>query len=310
MPRRPIGANADRRRRLTLWLTASLVLIAALLAGSAPLSSAAAAPRPYPGAHGRPSITTVTLVTGDVVHVITQPNGKRSVSLERRPDGSYPQAAITDTGTHLYVVPQSAMPLLAAHRLDLDLFDVAGLIKQHYDDAHRATLPVIVSYGQGLQAGADARTSSFTSAQKTASLALLGASAFAVDKRRADGFWSSLTTGSDDTGAPTALADGATRVDLDGQVHTLADPDVEQIHAPEAWAAGYDGNGHRGRRARHRLRPHPSRPERARSATPPTSAASRAWSTATATARTWPRPSPAPARPSTTCTAAPRPARS
>ena len=265
MSQRPIGANADRRRRLTFWLTGSLVLIAALLAGS----SAAAAPRPYPGAHARPDITTVTLVTGDVVHVITQPNGRRSVSLERRPDGSYPQAAITDTGKHLYVVPQSAMPLLAAHRLDLDLFDVAGLITQHYDDAHRATLPVIVSYGQGLQAGADARASTFASAQKTASLVMLGASAFAVDKRQATGFWSSLTAGSGDAGAPTTLSGGATRVDLDGQVHTLADPDVEQIHAPEAWAAGYDGTGHRGRRARHRLRPDASRPRRGRSATSP-----------------------------------------
>ena len=242
MSQRPIGANADRRRRLTLWLTGSLVLIAALLAGSAPLSSAAAAPRPSPGAHARPHITTVTLVTGDVVHVITQPNGRRSVSLERSPDGSYPQAAITDTGTHLYVVPRSATPLLASRRLDLDLFDVAGLIKQHYDDAHRATLPVIVSYGQGLQAGGDARASSFISAQKTAALPLLGVSAFAVDKRRASSFWSSLTAGGG-TGAPTALAGGATRVDLDGTVHTLVDPDVEQIHAPEAWAAGYDGTG-------------------------------------------------------------------
>ena len=35
---------------------------------------------------------------------------------------------------------------------------------------------------------------------------------------------------------------------------------MPQIHAPEAWAAGFDGTGADRRRARHRLRPHPPRP--------------------------------------------------
>ena len=56
-------------------------------------------------------------------------------------------------GSHLYVVPRSAIPLLKAGRVDSDLFDVNGLIADGYDDAHRATVPVILDYGTG-KAGA------------------------------------------------------------------------------------------------------------------------------------------------------------
>ena len=44
-------------------------------------------------------------------------------------------------------------------------------------------------------------------------------------------------------GNPTGLADGAARVDLDGRVKVALEDSVPQIHAPEAWAAGYDGAG-------------------------------------------------------------------
>ncbi len=70
----------------------------------------------------------------------------------------------------------------------------------------------------------------------TVTLPLLGMAAYAADKRHARAFWNAVTDGS-------RLADGATRIDLDGRVHALVDPNVEQIHAPEAWAAGYDGTG-------------------------------------------------------------------
>ena len=62
-------------------------------------------------------------------------------------------------------------------------------------------------------------------------------------RANARSFWRSLTTNTDTAGAPTALTDGATRVDLDGRVHALLDVSVPQIHAPTAWAAGLDGTG-------------------------------------------------------------------
>ena len=190
-----------------------------------------------------PTLHRVTLLTGDTVHVTTRRNGKRSISLEPGPDGTMPEAAITQVGEHAYVVPRAALPLLAAHRLDLELFDVAALIDQQYDDEHRSTLPVIVDYGAGADAAAESSAARLQHARKTVTLASLGAAAFAAEKRHARAFWRSLTAAPNGSGASTALAGGATRVDLDGRVRATLDTSVAQIHAPEAWAAGFDGAG-------------------------------------------------------------------
>ena len=82
-------------------------------------------------------------------------------------------------------------------------------------------------------------------------------------RRHARAFWRSLTAAPNASGALTALAGGATRVDLDGRVRATLDTSVAQIHAPEAWAAGFDGAGVDRGRARHRLRPVPPRPRHA-----------------------------------------------
>ncbi len=71
----------------------------------------------------------------------------------------------------------------------------------------------------------------------------LGVTAFQAEKKDARAFWADLTTGADAAGNPTALSDGATRVDLDGRVEATLEDSVPQIHAPQAWAAGYDGTG-------------------------------------------------------------------
>ena len=138
---------------------------------------------------------------------------------------------------------RAALPLLAAHRLDLDLFDVAALIDQRYDDAHRSTLPVIVDYGAGAGGSGESKAARLQHARKTVTLASLGAAAFAAEKRHARAFWRSLTAAPNAAGASTALAGGATRVDLDGRVRATLDTSVAQIHAPAAWAAGFDGTG-------------------------------------------------------------------
>ena len=134
MPRR-------RLRRAAPPLLA-IVLLALATASTSPARTAQTA---LPGPHR----VTVTLITGDVVDVTTTADGRQVVSLEPGPDGRIPEAAITRADGHLYVTPARALPLLAAGRLDQRLFDVTGLIRQGYDDAHRSTLPVIVDYGHG-----------------------------------------------------------------------------------------------------------------------------------------------------------------
>ena len=216
-------------------LTTGLALVPAL-----PASAATAA---KPKAVHMPSVKSVTLVTGDVVRVTTSTAGRKAVTLQPRPDGTIPQAAISEANGHLYVVPTAAFGLLAANRLDRGLFDVTELIKDGYDDAARDTLPVMVDYGKGATAAAEAKGASLLSAERTVVIPTLGIAAFHADKKDARAFWADLTTGADADGNPTKLSDGATHVDLDGKVKVSLEDSVPQIHAPEAWAAGYDGKG-------------------------------------------------------------------
>ncbi len=222
----------------------TLGIATVLVAGAVAPASAAAKGHRASTAHGPavPTAKTVTLVTGDVVRVLTQPDGKRSASLPPGPDGTIPQAAVTQVGKHLYVVPRAAVRLLATQRLNPDLFDVGRLIADGYDDATRTTLPIIVDYGRGAAGAGRAAAASVRSARRTHLIRLLGDAAFAADKKHAHQVWASLTTSPDSGGAPTELAGGAVRVDLDGTVKATdgVDP-LQQIHAPQAWAAGYDG---------------------------------------------------------------------
>ena len=231
-----------------------------------PAPPQAALPRPAAGA--RRAGIALTLITGDVVRVLTRADGKRSVSLEAGADGAVPDAAISEVGDHLYVVPRSAAPLLAANRVDRDLFDVAELIRSRLRRCtRRQTLPVIVDYGRG-------RRLLRTSRGKPA-LATRGEDGGAA--RRSARPRSLLTRNArGPSGARSTewsrrrrrchrRSPTARRLDLDGRVQATLDVSVPQIGAPEAWAAGYDGTGQR-RRARHRLRPDPPRPRRARRA--------------------------------------------
>ncbi len=223
----------------TFALALGLVLVPSW---SASATSGLAATAHLAAAH-TPTVKRITLITGDVVSVTTSVDGRKAVVLQPRPDGSIPQAAINEVDGHLYVVPVSAFGLLSSSRLDRGLFDVTELLKDHYDDASRDTLPVIVDYGRGATAASEAKRASLRSAERTLVVPALGVAAFHAEKQDARTFWADLTTGADSDGNPTGLADGANRVDLDGRVKVSLDESVAQIHAPQAWAEGYDGAG-------------------------------------------------------------------
>ena len=227
-----------RLRAAASRLTAVSLIAGAVAAAPAGVASAAKAPPPT-----QPVVHRVTLVTGDVVQVVDGPGKQDAVTLMPSPNGSIPQAAINEFDGHLYVVPVSAFGLLADHKLDRALFDVTGLIDAGYDDAKRDSLPVLVDYGIGAPAAAEARLAAVTAAEKTVVVPALGMAAFDSSKEHARAFWDDLTTGADETGAPTGLADGAHQVDLDGTVEVALEDSVPQIHAPEVWDAGYDGAG-------------------------------------------------------------------
>ncbi|MEU0878342.1 S8 family serine peptidase [Lentzea sp. NPDC005914] len=156
--------------------------------------------------------TTVTLITGDLVHVA---NGQVQTHAAKGREGVRFHH-YTDERGDLHVIPLDAEPQISAGTLDQRLFDVSLLARSGYDDASRATIPLIVQGGAGLRS-ADAK-----------SLPSTGAYAVTADKKS---FWSAART------------TGAAKVWLDGKITASLDRSAAQIGAPQAWQQGFTGSG-------------------------------------------------------------------
>ncbi|GAA3431997.1 S8 family peptidase [Kutzneria kofuensis] len=187
------------------------VLLAVFLAMAGLPAVTAASPEP-----GNPA-DAVSLITGD--RVVPDADGGAGYLLpapgrERMRFTSY------RTPGHSYVIPEDAMPLLAARTVDLRLFDVNEL------RAYHGRLPLIVKYS----------SSSQRSLARTAGAVDLPAINSTAVKADPASFWSNLTGSS-------LRSSGIAKVWLDGQRHATLDHSVPQIGAPTAWAAGYTGTG-------------------------------------------------------------------
>ena len=230
-------------------------------------AGAANAPSKQAAASSGPASTqSVTLITGDVVQVTTA-DGHSNVNVIR-PRGATGGVRVETVGTDLYVIPDETVGYLAADELDRRLFDVTTLIKDGYDDAHATGIPMILSYSGKTSV---ARSTQITPMGVTPvrPLTSINSSAVTAAKANARTVWTSLTRTAaagispfSATPPSTHLADGLTKIWLDGKVHATLAQSTAQIGAPQAWAAGYDGTGRQGRRPRHRRRPEPSRPRR------------------------------------------------
>jgi subtilase family protein len=198
-------------------LVGATVLAFGLVTGSAQAAHAAPGTADHTGTDASGS---VTLITGDRVVV----DGDAVRSVVPGPDRRKIAFSTFTTGGHAYVVPDDAKSLLASGKLDRRLFDVTGLIAARYDDAHRDTLPLIVTPTPG-------RT--VTGLAKTADLPTVGSFAAKTAKTTATDSWRSLT----------AAPDAYQRIWLDGLRQPTLDHSVPQIGAPDAWRAGYTGTG-------------------------------------------------------------------
>ncbi|WP_157882388.1 S8 family peptidase [Streptomyces silvensis] len=145
---------------------------------------------------------------------------------------------------HTYVVPQDAQDLISAGRLDRRLFDVTQLVEDKYDDAHRASLPLIVGYRPGRSDRLRAADTLQGHAHDRRVLPALGGEAFDTPKSGAADLWSALTRGTGGrTNARAAVVPEVAHVWLDAKVRATLDKSVPQIGAPTMWQAGYTGKG-------------------------------------------------------------------
>jgi subtilisin family serine protease len=197
-----------RKRRWATPLLATVLLLALV-----PVSQAAAEQVDETGAKDR----TVTLITGDKVVLkggdqlsVVRAAGREQIGFEsRRTAGSWT------------VIPSDVRAAVESGKLDRRLFDVDLLLRDGYDDAARADIPLIVT-GAAVQS-------------RQATKALKSGTALSVPKQNAAGF---LT----DLGRQTTRST-STKIWLDGKLRPSLDHSVPQIGAPAAWQAGYTGKG-------------------------------------------------------------------
>jgi subtilisin family serine protease len=212
-----------RRGRLTRAAVASLAALG-LLTGPASQNAHAAPTTPVPQKPG--ATHTVTLITGDVVRLVDAGGGKQ-VAEVRRPQRA-PGGVRTETiGKDLYVWPDEAMPLIAADSVDRRLFNVSLLVRSGYDDARRAEIPLIATYGRTRAAGQG--TAGTT---KVRDLPSVNGAALRTAKRTTRDAWDAVKQGN-----------GPQKLWLDGRVGANLEQSTAQIGAPTAWAAGLTGTG-------------------------------------------------------------------
>ncbi|WP_329223538.1 S8 family serine peptidase [Streptomyces sp. NBC_01485] len=233
-----------KRGRSLTYGTAALLAVAGLTA-TAPVTLATPAAAASPS-HLAGATAHVTLITGDTVGV--DPSG-RVVGVDPGEGRARIPLSVQRLGSHTYVVPADAAALLGSGRLDRRLFDVTRMVADGYDDAHRTTLPLIVSY-KGSATGGAKRALRAADAEVERQLPAVRGESVTADKPHATEVWEALTRPVGDSVTTEA---GIDRVWLDAAVkappqrYADVDPDptqgTAQIHAPAAWRAGYDGTG-------------------------------------------------------------------
>ena len=202
-------------RRLPSRLAAvfAVVAVSVAMAPAAPTAATAAA---GPSAPTGPA-ATITLITGDTATVTRGADGLPRVAM-RAAAGTRTSFTTLRSGTDVYVVPET-VERLVPDTLDLELFNVTGLLAQGYGDAETDSLPVIVRGGTSLRsAGTDAVT-----------LSSIDATAVRLPKKG---------------GVSLSRSAAGGKVWLDRRVTAAElDPNLTQIGAPSAWASGVSGAG-------------------------------------------------------------------
>ncbi|HTV21368.1 MAG TPA: S8 family serine peptidase [Polyangiaceae bacterium] len=192
----------------------------------------------------------VTLITGD--RVLVSDADAAGVSVRRAP-GREQVRFVThhirvagDRRPHVFVIPEDAAPLIASGKVDRRLFDVTLLLDFDYDDAHRDSLPLIVTYERNALAAAAPRV--LPGAIAARQLPSVNGVSVVSPKSSVRDVWGSVLSSA---APPSAASPGAVaravapvaKLWLDGLMKPVLDQSVPQIGAPQAWALGYEGDG-------------------------------------------------------------------
>lgn len=216
----------------------STAVALAMACAAATLTAAPGQAAEAPPAAGSGASHQVTLITGDQVSARRDAHGRWSLAMQDNArSGRTPYVQFgTRHGNSAdsYLMPVSAIPLVEAGRLDRELFNITGLIRQGYDDAATSTLPLLAEYADG----ATTRSAAPSGAQRGRSFDQLGYAELAESKKDAKAFWAGLSAG-----GPAALSGGPSKIWLNSKVRASLDQSVPQIGAPAAWQAGYTGKG-------------------------------------------------------------------
>ncbi|MEV6109920.1 S8 family serine peptidase [Streptomyces sp. NPDC051940] len=227
-----------RSRRAALPAAAASAALALTLGGGLLSPPPAVAADPAPAAEQAPAEEPsydITLITGDVVHYTDLPGAKDDVTVDPAP-GSRGGVQVQTYGENTYVLPVSAMGLLAAGKLDYELFNVTGLAAMGYDDAHSGGVPVIATAPHGRSAKPPAAPKG---AAKVRRLPSINATAMKAGQARA--FWKDVAPGA--RPRDFTAGSGIAKIWLDTKLKADLAQSVPQIGAPAAWAKGYDGTG-------------------------------------------------------------------
>ncbi|MFG3365149.1 S8 family serine peptidase [Streptomyces sp. NPDC048156] len=223
--------------------TASVTATAVVLVVTAALPTVAEprgdAKRPLVGSEAaakEAAGSVVTLVTGDRILVTKDGSGRSAATALPGEDGTAPLVQTRTSGQDLYVYPAGAVKAIADDRVDEELFNVTGLVRQGYDDAHSKSLPLIAVYDKSVDVARSAPAAP-RGAERGLVLDPVDGVALKADKKKATDFWADVTN------TRSRAAGSLKKLWLDEKVQASLDRSTKQVHAPEAWAAGYDGKG-------------------------------------------------------------------
>ncbi|MBP2327836.1 subtilisin family serine protease [Kibdelosporangium banguiense] len=211
------------RRRLVLALTGVLIAGTAIPANAEP-------------ADDPPAGNVVTLITGDKVSVTEFGAGRRAVAVtpgKNRSDVTFYKQS--QDGGDVTIIPSDVVGLLHDGTLDPRLFNVTGLIRDRFDDAHSASLPLIITHTADRRPVALAQADGATDQR---ALASIDATAVGQRRDRAVEFWAGIARE-----PAAALESGIRKVWLDARYEAVDDVGNVQIGVPAAHEAGYTGTG-------------------------------------------------------------------